>query len=150
LRTEGVRIAVMFGTFDHVGYLVLDLDAGLAQAQEVLGLPLARTLELPQYGISAAFLGEGSGTLEIFTVADGDARAARLGTDERRLDHVAFRVDDLDALAATLRAAGARFTGPDRRGELAEPLALGGARHLWSLPETTAGLALQLIEPPGR
>ena len=83
---------------------------------------------LPQYGIDAAFLGEGSGTLEIFTFADPDVLDPRLDGAERRIDHVAFRVEDLDALAAELRAAGARFSGPDRRGEIAEPIELGGSR----------------------
>jgi catechol 2,3-dioxygenase-like lactoylglutathione lyase family enzyme len=140
----------MFGEFDHVGYLVRDLEAAIAESQEVLGLPLARTIELPQFAITGAFFGEGSGPLEIFTIANEELLGPRLDGAERRIDHVAFRVSDLDALAATLRAAGARFSGPDRVGELSEPLVLGGARQLWTLPESTAGLAVQLIEPPAR
>ncbi|MGA2758650.1 MAG: VOC family protein [Solirubrobacteraceae bacterium] len=138
----------MFGQFDHTGFLVRDLDAAVERAQRAFGLPLARTLELPQYGISAAFLGEGRGTLEIFTLADPQLREPRLGSDEQRIDHLAFRVPDLDAIAATLRAGGARFSGPDRQGELPGPIELGGSRHIWTLPESTAGLALQLIEAP--
>ena len=140
----------MFGPFDHVGYLVRDFDAALEHAQAVFALPVARTAELPQYGITAAFLGEGSGTLEIFTIADPEVLHPRLDGAERRIDHVAFRVEDLDAVAAVLRAGGARFSGPDRRGEVAEPIELGGSRHLWTLPETTAGLALQLTELPAQ
>ena len=140
----------MFGPFDHIGYLVRDFDDALEQARALFGLPVARTAELPDFGITAAFLGEGSGTLEIFTIAEPELIDARLGADERRIDHVAFRVDDLDGLAAMLRAGGARFSGPDRRGEISEPLELGGARHLWTLPQTTAGLAVQLTELPAR
>ena len=140
----------MFGPFDHVGYLVRDFDAALEQAQAVFGLPVARTAELTQWGITAAFLGEGSGTLEIFTIADPGVLDPRLDGAERRIDHVAFRVEDLDAVAAVLRAGGARFSGPDRRGEVAEPIELGGSRHLWTLPETTAGLAVQLTELPAQ
>jgi catechol 2,3-dioxygenase-like lactoylglutathione lyase family enzyme len=140
----------MFGPFDHVGFLVRDLDAALEQARVLFALPVARTVELPQFGITAAFLGEGSGTLEIFTIAEGELIDARLGSDERRIDHVAFRVDDLDGLAAMLRAGGARFSGPDRRGEISEPLELGGARHLWTVPQSTAGLAVQLTELPAQ
>ena len=140
----------MFGAFDHVGYLVRDLDAAVEQARVLFGLPVARTAELPDFAITAAFLGEGSGTLEIFTFTEPELIDARLGADERRIDHVAFRVDDLDGLAAMLRAGGARFSGPDRRVELSEPLELGGARYLWTLPQTTAGLAVQLTERPTR
>jgi len=140
----------LFGEFDHVGYLVRDLDAAVAEAQRAFGLPLVRTLDLPQYSIAAAFLGEGRGTLEIFTIDDADLREPRLGSDAQRIDHIAFRVADLDALTAVLRAGGARFSGPDRRGELHGPLELGGTRHLWTLPDTSAGLAVQLIEAPAR
>jgi catechol 2,3-dioxygenase-like lactoylglutathione lyase family enzyme len=138
----------MIGEFDHAGYLVRDVEAAVAQTQRALGLPVVRTLELPQYGISAVFLGQGTGTLEIFTIEDAELREPRLGGEERRLDHLAFRVADIDALSESLRAAGALFSGPDRRGEVAVPLELGGARHLWTLPASTAGIALQLIQPP--
>ena len=69
----------MFGPFDHVGYLVRDFDAALEQAQVLFALPIARTAELPQYGITAAFLGEGSGTLEIFTIDDREVLDGALG-----------------------------------------------------------------------
>jgi catechol 2,3-dioxygenase-like lactoylglutathione lyase family enzyme len=138
----------LFGEFDHAGFLVRDLDAAVEESQRAFGLPLARTFELPQYGISAAFLGEGRGTLEIFTLADAQSREPRLGADERRLDHLAFRVRDLDTIAAALRAGGARFSGPDRGAEVPGPIDLGGSRHIFTLPESTAGLGLQLIEAP--
>jgi catechol 2,3-dioxygenase-like lactoylglutathione lyase family enzyme len=138
----------LFGEFDHVGFLVRDLDAAVERAQQGFGLALARTLELPEYGIAAAFLGEGRGTLEIFTLEDAELREMRLGSDQQRIDHLAFRVQDLDAIAATLRAGGARFCGPDRREEVPGPLELGGSRHVWTVPESTAGFGLQLIQAP--
>ena len=138
----------MFGPFDHAGFLVRDLEAALEEARALFELPVARTAELAEYGITATFLGEGTGTLEIFTLADRALLDPRLGGEERRLDHVAYRVADLDAVAAHLRAAGVRFTGPDRREEISSPIELGGARHLWTVPDTTGGLAVQLTEPP--
>jgi catechol 2,3-dioxygenase-like lactoylglutathione lyase family enzyme len=140
----------LLGEFDHVGYLVRDLDAAVAAAQRAFALPLVRTLELPQYGIVAAFLGEGPGALEIFTIDDADLREPRLDGADQRIDHLAFRVADLDAMTASLHAGGARFSGPDRRGEVPGPLELGGRRHLWTLPESSAGLAVQLIQAPAQ
>jgi len=138
----------VFGDFDHVGLFVLDLDGAVAEARATLGLEIARTAALTDYSIDAVFLGPGNGTLEIFTCTDPVLRDARLDGRDRRLDHIAFRVEGLDALGAMLRAAGARFTGPDRREEITEPISLGPARHLWTMPDTTGGVALQLIEPP--
>ena len=136
----------MFGRFDHVGMIVHDLDFATSHARESFGLEVARTGAIAQFDIDAVFLGEGFGSLELFLFTDPELQASRLEGATQRLDHVAFEVDDLDALAATLRATGVRFTGPDRREELAEPFVLGSARNLWTRPETSSGLALQLIE----
>ena len=138
----------MFGDFDHVGLFVLDLDGAVAQARAALGLEIARTAVLAGYGIDAVFLGPGNGTLEIFTCSDTELRDRRLDGRDRRLDHIAFRVDGLDAIGAALRAAGGRFTSPDRREEVTEPIELGGVRHLWTVPDSTGGVALQLTERP--
>ena len=105
---------------------------------------------LPAYGIEAHFMGPGTGTLEIFTFTDAEILDGRLEGRERRLDHVAFRVEGLDALLATLRASGARFCTPDRSQELAEPIEVGPNRQIWTVPESTGGLALQLNEPLAR
>jgi len=140
----------VFGEFDHVGWLVSDLDAAAKWARAALGLDLARTAALPQYGIDAYFLGPGLGTLEIFTLADRARLDARLEGQPRRLDHIAFRVSGLDELIATLRAGGARFCTPDRSREIDEPLEVGTNRQLWTVPESTGGLALQLNEPLAR
>jgi catechol 2,3-dioxygenase-like lactoylglutathione lyase family enzyme len=138
----------MFGPMDHVGFLVRDLDAAVEEAIATFGLAIARHSELPQYSIKATFLGEGTGTLEIFTFTDPEILEPRLGGQDRCIDHVAFRVADLGALAATLRATGVVFCTPDRLEDLEEPISTGPARALWTRPETAAGVALQLIEPP--
>ncbi len=136
----------MLGRFDHVGMIVSDLELATAQARETFGLEVARTGPIAQFDIDAVFLGEGFGTLELFLFTDLQLQASRLEGASSRLDHVAFEVDDIDATAAMLRATGVRFVGPDRRAELAEPFEIGTSRMLWTLPETSAGLALQLIE----
>ena len=109
---------------------------------------MARHSDLAQFSIKATFLGEGTGTLEIFTFTDPAILDERLDGADRRIDHVAVRVADLGSLAAQLRATGVRFCTPDRRQDLDEPISTGPSRALWTRPETAAGLALQLIEPP--
>jgi hypothetical protein len=66
------------------------------------------------------------------------------------LDHVAFRVDDLDGLAAMLRAGGARFSGPDRRGEICQPFEIATRVTSGPCRRARAGLAVQLIELPAQ
>lgn len=136
----------MLGPVDHVGYLVSDLDSAVAEFKERFSLEAARPVHLPQYSIEGLYLGSGSGSVELFTITDRQLLASRLGGQRILLDHVGFEVADIDASAAGLSAAGVRFTGPDRRESLTEPVELGGVRHLWTVPQTSCGQSLQLLQ----
>jgi catechol 2,3-dioxygenase-like lactoylglutathione lyase family enzyme len=121
---------------DHVGYLVRDLDAAVERLTRQFAVEVDREVDRPQWSLFGYYAGQ----LEIFTYTDPDLLAARLpaGADET-IDHVAWRVDDLEAAMA--RFPGARWSGPDLRETVTEPFLLGDTRHIW-----TAGL--QLIEYP--
>lgn len=132
---------------DHVGVLVADLEAAKTFARDVLGLELDREFEAPEHGLAGAFFGLGGGDLEVFTLsepASGRLPEGAPGT----IDHVAVRVDDLDAERERLSAQGVRFTGPMHPEPIDDPVDLRGARHLWTDPETSHGCRVQLIERP--
>lgn len=109
-------------------------------------LPVVRSFELPQFSLEGTFLGEGTGSVEIFAFTDAALVASRLGERQSALDHVAYRVADISAAAAALSSSGVRFSGADLCGEVTEPIDLGGVKHLWTVPKTTGGLCLQLIQ----
>jgi catechol 2,3-dioxygenase-like lactoylglutathione lyase family enzyme len=121
---------------DHVGYLVRDLDAAVARMTQQFGTEVTREVDRPQWSLFGYYAGQ----LEIFTFTDPVVLAARLpdGVDEA-LDHVAWRVDDIEAAMA--RFPDARWSGPDLRTTVHEPFVLGDVRHIW-----TDGL--QLVEQP--
>jgi catechol 2,3-dioxygenase-like lactoylglutathione lyase family enzyme len=136
----------MLGPVDHVGYLARDLDAAVGGLVDTLELPVVRRFERPQFALLGVYLGPGEGSIEIFTFTDSELLDDRLRGSRLLLDHVAYAVADIDAVAARMRAAGVRFAGPDLRGELEEPVDLGGVRHLWTIPETACGQSLQLMQ----
>jgi catechol 2,3-dioxygenase-like lactoylglutathione lyase family enzyme len=137
----------MLGAVDHVGYLVRDLDAAVAEFSERFGLELVRPVVLPQFSILGQYLGQGSGSVELFTITDEALLAERLGGERIVLDHAAYEVADIDAVAAAWHERGVRFSGPDRRAEVREPILLGGGvRHLWTVPETSCGQSIQLLQ----
>jgi hypothetical protein len=136
----------MLGRLDHVGYLVADLEAATVEFQSMFDLPLARTIERPQFALRGVYLGEGEGNLELFTFTEEELLERRLGASAVVLDHVAYEVADIDVSAAIMCRGGARFAGPDLRSELHEPVDLGGVRHLWTMPETTFGQTIQLLQ----
>ena len=126
--------------FDHVGVLVPDLEAAKAFARDVLGLgEPEREFEAPEHGLAGAFFSLEQGEVEFFTVEPG----RDLG-----LDHVAVTVDDIEAERDRLAAQGVRFTGPGGPDEISEPIELRGAKHLWTVPETSGGCRYQLIQKP--
>jgi catechol 2,3-dioxygenase-like lactoylglutathione lyase family enzyme len=109
----------------HIGIVVADLDAAARVLEELLGLERTQRLSLPG-GVTSAFYRCGAASIE----------------------HVALAVDDLAHTVATLAAGGARFTnGAGQDGETHEPLETGGLRTLFTIPDSTAGLALQLVQP---
>jgi len=136
----------VLGAVDHVGYLTDDLDAAIAELTGLFRMPVARPVELPQYSLTGVFLGEGSGSVEIFTFTEAGLLAQRLPHPGLVFDHAAHEVSDIDAVAAALAGAGVRFSGPDRREHVTEPILLGGIRHLWTIPETCAGQSLQILQ----
>jgi catechol 2,3-dioxygenase-like lactoylglutathione lyase family enzyme len=136
----------MLGPVDHVGYLVRDLHAAVEEWVQRFGLEFVRPVELPQFSISGQYLGEGSGSVELFTITDAQLLDRRLGDASILLDHAGYEVPDIDALAAAWYDRGVRFSGPDRREEVREPIELGGVRHLWTIPSTSCGQSLQLLQ----
>jgi methylmalonyl-CoA/ethylmalonyl-CoA epimerase len=127
------------GRIDHIGIVVAGLDPAAEFARRILGLELKIQPPVPPGGNSMAFYGWRDGALvELIELADPEARAARLGDDVARLDHVAVEVDDIDAAAAELRAQGVRFTTE-------EPVAVRDIRTLWTQKETSGGVMWQIL-----
>jgi catechol 2,3-dioxygenase-like lactoylglutathione lyase family enzyme len=138
----------VLGPVDHIGYLTRDLERGIALAEELFELAVVRRFERPQFDLQGAYLGTGEGHVEVFTFGDDSLLAGRIADQPLKLDHVAYLVDDIVAYAAHLAAHGVLFSGPDLRGELREPADLGGILHLWTVPVTTGGTCLQLMQRP--
>jgi catechol 2,3-dioxygenase-like lactoylglutathione lyase family enzyme len=136
----------VLGPVDHVGYLTDDLDAAIAELTGLLGMQVARPVDLPQYSLAGVFIGDGSGCVEIFTFTEPALLEQRLPRTGTAFDHAAHEVKDIDAVAAALSGRGVRFSGPDRREEVTEPIVLAGIRHLWTIPETCAGQSIQILQ----
>jgi catechol 2,3-dioxygenase-like lactoylglutathione lyase family enzyme len=122
---------------DHVGYLVRDLDAGVELVTSVFGGRIDREVDRPQWSLFGHYVGQ----IEVFTFRDVGLLEERLGGVDAKLDHLAYAVADIRAAMAGLP--GARWSGPDLRGEVDEPFDLGTALHIWTVVD---GLGLQLMQ----
>lgn len=123
--------------FDHVGYLVRDLGAGLALAKALTGRDVDREVDRPQWSLYGYYVGQ----IEVFTFRDADLLDERLPGADAKLDHIAYAVDDIRAAMAALPHA--RWSGPDLREEVTEPFELTAAQHIWTVVD---GLGLQLMQ----
>ncbi|KRD06042.1 hypothetical protein ASE48_18125 [Mycobacterium sp. Root265] len=127
---------------DHVGILVRDLDSALTQWSARFGVGVARKVEVPAMGISAAFLDISGAEVELYTIDDRDALDAALAGAPAKLDHVALRLHRADGP----ELAGCAIRGPGRAEPISAPILLGDATHVWTEPPGIDVL-LQLIRP---
>ena len=85
-------------TLDHVGIYVKDLAKSVVFYGEVFGFQVDRTMETSTSKI--AFLDVGGGILELIQ------RPGAPGKSEGPWSHVAFKVDDYDAMESKLEGMG--------------------------------------------
>ena len=125
---------------DHVGVVVADMEAHVAQL-EALGLSLGRTNENDES--FARYDPCGDPSVELIHVRDPAARARRLPEGEQaRIEHIAFEVDDLEAVRDLLMARGVAVSWP--------PFPSGTAQMIWTDGTSSGGVQYQfLVRPPG-
>lgn len=122
---------------DHVGVIVDDLDDACRLLEHGLGLEPQERIE--REDLRAAFFACGTTRIEVIEVTDPDARRERLGDATARIEHIAFKADDLDATMAALTALGIQTKAPPRPS--------GKNLTFWTDPATSDGVMFQFIVP---
>lgn len=119
--------------FDHLVIRVGDLDQGIKTYRDTLGLELDRTAESAALGIKQAFFNlPGGGFIEIVAPLEpGSAVGQALEKRGEGIHTISFRVEDMDAACAALKAGGARLIGE-------------GQPQVFVHPKSTHGVLLQL------
>lgn len=130
------------GPIHHVGYVVADLDAGLAALARAFPVEVTVREVMPAQGVEALMaVGAGGGAIELITPLDPEGAIARfLAARGEGFHHVAFAVPDVDAALAALRARGAEVIDERaRRG-------LGGHMVGFVHPRATLGVLTELVQ----
>jgi methylmalonyl-CoA epimerase len=95
---------------DHVGIAVDDLGRSLAFFRDALGLQVEESEEVASQHVRAHFLPAGEPKLELLEATAVDSAIARyIGKRGPGLHHIAFRVDDIQAVLAMLKGKGVRL-----------------------------------------
>jgi methylmalonyl-CoA epimerase len=93
---------------DHIGIAVRSLDA--SKIYEALGMRVDHVEVVETQGVKTAFLSAGDASLELLEPTGPDSTVAKF--IEKRgegIHHLCFRVDDLEAQLAKLKAQGYRL-----------------------------------------
>jgi methylmalonyl-CoA/ethylmalonyl-CoA epimerase len=137
--------ADLFTTIDHVGIAVPDLREAIAFYELAFGVTPVHEEINEEQGVHEAMLavGDGETRIQLLAPLTPDSTIARfIGRSGPGLQQLAFRVEDVDAACATLRARGLRLLyDTPRRGT-------AGSRINFVHPKDAGGVLVELVEPP--
>jgi len=132
---------VIDAPLDHVAIVVADLDASLALYTQTLGFTEIYREIIADQGVETVGLRCGDAAIELLRALDPNSSIARFrGDAPSKVHHTAYRVADLPAELARLRAAGVRLIDEaPRRGAHGNLIAF---LH----PKSTGGVLIELCQ----
>lgn len=126
---------------DHIGIAVADLDAAMKVYTDVLGLKGAGVEVVEEQKVKVAFFPVGDTEVELLQSTDPEGPIAKF--IEKRgegVQHLAFRVENIEATLDEMRAKGIRLIDEKPR------YGAGGARIAFLHPKSTGGVLIELSE----
>ena len=125
---------------DHIGIGVPNLEEA-CKFYEALGLVSGGTEIVADQKVKVAFFPCGDSELELLESTSDDGPIARfIEKNGEGIQHIAIRVDDIDAALAELKEKGVRLIDQTPR------YGAGGARIAFLHPKATHGVLLELCE----
>ena len=129
---------------DHIGIAVKDLESASAFYESILGIKSTGVEEVADQQVKVMFLPCGDCEVELLqSTAEGSAVDRFIAKNGEGVQHVAIRVDDIDAALAELKEKGVRLIDETPR------YGAGGARIAFVHPKATNGVLLELCERSG-
>lgn len=131
----------MVEKLDHIGIAVENLSESIRFYQDVLGLELHGTETVEEQRVNVAFFPIGDTEVELLESTDPEGPIAKfIAAKGQGIQHVAFRVPDIEAALASLRAQGIRLIDEKPR------YGAGGARIAFLHPKSTHGVLVELCQ----
>jgi methylmalonyl-CoA/ethylmalonyl-CoA epimerase len=134
----------LFTDIDHVGIAVPDLDAAIAFYETTYGMALVHEETNEEQGVREAMMavGDSGSCVQLLAPLSPESTIAKfLGRNGPGLQQLAYRVEDLDAVCATLRERGLRLLyDTPKRGT-------SDSRVNFIHPKDAGGVLVELVEP---
>ena len=132
----------MFGSIDHVGVAVADLEAAISVHRDTFGMALVHRETIAEQGVEAVLLDVGDGHVELLAPLADDTPVGRfLAKRGPGLHHVAYRVDDVARRLEELRAAGVRLIDEAPRA------GIRNSQVAFLHPSASGGVLTELVQP---
>jgi methylmalonyl-CoA/ethylmalonyl-CoA epimerase len=147
IQSPGPPFAIpnaLFTAIDHVGVAVADLDAAIAYYRDVFGMTLAHEEINEEQGVREAMMavGDSGSYVQLLAPLGPESPIAKfLDRSGPGVQQVAYRVDDVEAVATTLRQRGVRLLYDVPRSGTA------GSRVNFIHPKHAGGVLVELVEP---
>lgn len=131
----------MLKKIDHLGVAVKDLDAVRRFYTEMLGLTCEGEEVVPEQKVRVAFLPIGETNIELLESTEPDGPVAKfIEAKGEGIQHVAFRVDNIEEALAELKAKGVRLIDEKPR------IGAHGAKIAFIHPKASNGVLVELCE----
>ena len=131
----------LVGKIDHIGIAVSNLDETVKLYRDVLGLELHGTEVVPEQKVRVAFLPVGDTEVELLESTSAEGPIAKfIEAKGQGIQHIAFRVNDIEAALEEMKAKGMRLIDDKPR------YGAGGAKIAFLHPKSTGGVLIELCE----
>ena len=133
----------MLNRIYHLGFAVEDLEAASRFYRENFGVEPTEPEMVEEQGIIAAMFRVGESMVELVQPTGPDTPVGRfLARRGEGFHHVAYQVDDLEAVLRELRKNGVEIIDEEPR------VGAGGTRMAFVHPKSSLGVLTELVELP--
>lgn len=131
----------MIGKVDHIGIAVKSIDEALKFYEGVLGIKCVSQEVVEEQKVKVAFLPVGDTEVELLESTDEDGPVAKfIEKKGEGIQHIAYKVDDIDKAIEELKAKGIRMIDEKPR------YGAGGAKIAFLHPKSTFGVLIELCQ----
>ncbi len=126
---------------DHLGIAVNSIEEGKSFWSDILGLSFEGTETVTEQKVTTAFFPVSESEVELLESTAPDGPVAKyIEKKGQGIQHVAFRVEDIEAALAELKEKGVRLIDEVPR------MGAGGAKIAFLHPKATGGVLVELCE----
>ena len=132
----------MFARIDHIGVAVEDLDAAIALYEQTYAMKLVHRETVTEQGVEAVLLDVGENHVELLAPLGPDTPVGKfLAKKGPGIHHVAYQVEDIDSVLASLKESGLRLIDETPR------IGIRGSRVAFLHPAASGGVLTEIVEP---